>query len=201
MTRKSSSFFKFGRLKFPIQQASSDSFRENFPSQVIFDPHLVMLRAECDSVILDAGLSDGPKNRYRLLPGDQIACIITSPPPLFDLEIIHLELPVFSSWRTVHSASSEALTRWFRYNLPPCTRRRKSDFVEWERHEIPVEGAWLEVDQLLLVETSRLLLLHPPWMTMNLVIERKSNYFLAIINSQERRRRILGFLQQRLSTP
>ena len=124
MTRKSSSFFKFGRLKFPIQQASSDSFRENFPSQVILDPHLVMLRAECDSVILDAGLSDGPKNRYRLLPGDQIACIITSPPPLFDLEIIHLELPVFSSWRTVHSASSEAHTRRFRHNLPPCKRRR-----------------------------------------------------------------------------
>ena len=36
--------------------------QRKFPSQVILDPHLMMLRAECDSVILDTGLSDRPKN-------------------------------------------------------------------------------------------------------------------------------------------
>ena len=39
---------------------------------------------------------------------------------------------------------------------------REEDFMEWEGEEIPVEGARLEVAQLLLVETSGLLLLHPP---------------------------------------
>ena len=43
---------------------------KNFPSQVILDSHLMMLRAECDSVILNAGLSDRPKNRHLLLPGE-----------------------------------------------------------------------------------------------------------------------------------
>ena len=96
----------------------------NFPSQVILDPHLMMLRAECDSVILDTGLSDRPKNGHLLLPGDQIACITTSAAPLLNLEIVHPELPVFSPWRTIHSASSEAHTRRFRHDLPPCTKRR-----------------------------------------------------------------------------
>ena len=43
----------------------------NFPS---WDPNLMMLRAECDSVILDAWLSNCPKDRNLLLP--KVTCKI-----------------------------------------------------------------------------------------------------------------------------
>ena len=68
LTRKSSSFFKLGRLKFPIQQSFSDSFIEKYKND--HGPLHLMEGTECDPVIFNARLSNCPEDGHLLLPGE-----------------------------------------------------------------------------------------------------------------------------------